>query len=187
MIKKIIKNTILISLILNFILCLTLNTYTFFRAQYILDDITEKTLNSTNMTQLTINVQEGINGYDFIREQYLLGQYHILSWNFTINIISLIVGLIISLIISIDESKIIKHILIFIIGNICLNTFLTYLFIRDDSYSSFINFIYRYIDVFKHSFIIYVILYLLFICIKLIITQFNIKKMNNLLNIKKSH
>lgn len=184
MIKKIIKNTILISLILNFIICSILNTYTFFNAQYILEEITEKTANSTNMTQLTINVQEGKNSYDFIKEQYLLGQYHILSWNFTINIISLIIGLIISLTISMDESKRIKHILIFIIGNISLNTLLTFILIRKDSYISFINFIYRYIEIFKDSFIFYVISYVLIICIKLIITQFNIKKMNNLLNKK---
>ena len=182
MIKKLIKNIILISLILNSLLCITFNTYIYFKNNSISNKISEKSINSTDMKIISIEVQEGINTYDFLDQQRILGQHLILSANFMISIFSLIIGIISSLVISLDDSKIIKYVLIFILFNICFNTILTSIFYGFDFY----NFVFGYITILKEFFIIYTILYLLFICIKLLVAQLTIKNINTLLKNKKS-
>lgn len=178
MIKKIVKNIVIISLILNSLLCLIFDTYIFLKNETVLKEISEKSVNSSNMQPLTFFVQEGKSNYDFMKEQELLGQRYILSSNFTISIFSLIVAVLISLIISMDESKFIKLILIFLICNIMINTIFTV--INHELYLS--SFITGYILVFKELFIPYTLIFILLLCIKVFIIQNSIKRINKLLN-----
>ena len=97
MTKKIIKDIILISLIINSLLCLIYNIYNNIKNQEILDEITSKTINNKEMQTLTFDVQKGYDNYSFIQNQYSLGKRAILVDNLMISIISLIIGIFASL------------------------------------------------------------------------------------------
>lgn len=181
MIKKIIKDIILISLITNSLLCLIYNIYNNIKNQEILDEITSKTINSEEMQTLTFDVQKGYDNYSFIQNQCSLGKRAILVDNLMISIISLIIGIFASLIKSMEDSKLIKYFLIFILGNICFNIPLTMI------YSKLYNiaFINGYSIILKSTFILYTLIFFIFLFIKILLAQYHIKKINNILKNKK--
>lgn len=181
MTKKIIKDIILISLIINSLLCLIYNIYNNIKNQEILDEITSKTINNKEMQTLTFDVQKGYDNYSFIQNQYSLGKRAILVDNLMISIISLIIGIFASLISSMEDSKLIKYFLIFILGNICFNIPLTMF------YSKLYNiaFINGYSIILKNTFVLYTLIFFICLFIKILIAQYHIKKINNILKNKK--
>lgn len=182
MIKKIIKNIIFLSLIINSIFCVIYNIYNNIKNQEILDEINAKTMNITEMQTLTFDVQKGYDNYSFIQSQYSMGKRYILINNLTIGIISFIIGIFVTLIIYMDDSKIIKYFLLFILGNICFNIPLTIFY--DNLYD--ISFVNGYFIILKNTFILYTLIFFIILIAKIIIAQYHTKKMNSILRKEKN-
>ena len=86
MIKNIIKKAIIMTLIINSILCFIYNFCNYINTQILLDDITSQTLNVSEMQTLTFQVQKGYDNYSFLKDQHYMGRKFILANNITISI-----------------------------------------------------------------------------------------------------
>lgn len=177
MIKKIIKNIIIISLITNSIFCIIYNIYNNIKNQEIIDEINAKTVNSKEMQTLTYDVQVGYDNYSFIQSQNALGKRSVLINNLLISIFSLVIGIFASLIMSMEDSKLIKYFLLFIVGNICFNISINILYSKLYDQA----FIDGYFIILKNTFILYVLIFFIILLMKIVIAQYHTKKMNNIL------
>lgn len=177
MIKNIIKKAIIMTLIINSILCFIYNFCNYINTQILLDDITSQTLNVSEMQTLTFQVQKGYDNYSFLKDQHYMGRKFILANNITISIFSLIIGIAISLITSMENSKLLRHLFIFISSNICWNIILTIIY-SILSESIFIN---NFFMVLKNTFILYTLLFFIIILSRIFITKYQTKKINEIL------
>lgn len=181
MIKKLCKNIIVITLLIYAVISLCFNVYSYLQNEKFFEELAKKTDNTKEYSQIVFSVKKEMDNYDFVMEKHFLGRLYIINYNLDIAVVSLILGIFISLILSIDDSKIIKYILIFIIGNICFNLPFV-LFYRNILF--FKTFEEIYFMVFKEFFVLYMILFALCLSIKIFIAKYRIEKMNRFLNKK---
>lgn len=182
MLKKILKNIILFTLILNSIIGLLYNVYSIIICDTNLNNLVKNSINTSEMHALTINVQKDITVKDFIMDQHLSGERKILIKNLGIFVFSLILSIFIALIISTEESKLSRYILIFIFANICFNTPFA-IYYKNLAKLPFIN---SYYFIFKHLFLLYTLLFSIILTIKITITKYNIDKINTIIKTFKS-
>ena len=182
MFKKIIKNTIISTIIISTIINLIFSIYVFFYTKSNMNSLSNPSLESDDIQNITISISEKLTVSDFSKKIYYSGELSILNINLFILIPSFIIGVLLSLFICIDESRKLKYVLLYLIFNVFINTVITLIYNNILGYT----FLDGYKIIFKNTILLYTSAFILIMIIRNLITRHNVNKINSLLKNKKN-
>lgn len=176
--KKILKNIILSTFIVFSIISITSVIYNYAISKDAVKNLLVDL--SQGVHQESMYIPNGMTLQNFIKMNYYNGILDILDQISNIFILSIIIGTIVGLIICVKENSKIKYILYFIFGNILCNIiggiivqgiYMKYTGIRFTFFES-------YLESFRGTILIYIILYIFIILIGILDNTIKVKKLN---------
>lgn len=170
------KNFFIFSIIIYFILSIGVTIFNFSVYNNELSSL--DIIPNSNMHTETIEIPTNIDISDFFTIEYLHGKSEILYQNLFLILLSIILGFSISIIIKIKETSKIKYVYYFIFGYIIYSVlilFISYFYI-DFTINNFFIILF---EILKKTLPVYIISFILIFILNLLITKFQVNKLNN--------
>lgn len=174
--KKVFRNFLISTIIIYFVLSIGVTIFNFIVYYNELSSL--DAISNSNIHEETIEIPSNLDISEFFTIEYLHGKSEILYQNLFLILISVILGISTTIIIKAKETSKIKYVCYFIFGYIIysiLILFISYFYIN----FTINNFFIILFEILKKTLPIYIITFILIFILNLLITKFQVNKLNN--------